>query len=125
MDNQAENNVRPEWLMKKELDIYSDKLKIAVEYDGVYYHSDVDSDLMKNKLCKEKGIQLYRVREKGCKELNDSSIDFYVLPNKESDLEMAIIWLLNHFSISSCDINIANDLCEIYKMVDLKDTFWI
>lgn len=119
LDNQAENNVRPEWLMKKELDIYSDKLKIAVEYDGVYYHSDVDSDLMKNKLCKEKGIQLYRIREKGCKELNDSSIDFYVLPNKESDLEMAIIWLLNHFSISSCDINIANDLCEIYKMVDL------
>lgn len=121
LDNNVENNVRPKWLKKKELDIYSDKLKMAIEYDGVYYHSDINSDLEKNELCKNNGIQLYRIREKGCKELNSSSIDFYVSPNKENDLESAIIWLLNCFSISNYNVDISSDLCEIYKLIDLVE----
>ncbi len=55
-----------------ELDIYIPSLKIAIEYDGEFFHRSVWSknngsqrrDRRKNKLCKHAGIKLLRIREK-------------------------------------------------------------
>ena len=46
-----------------ELDIYLPSYKIAIEYDGTYYHSNLDKDyhLNKTKLCETKGIQLLHI----------------------------------------------------------------
>ena len=46
-----------------ELDIYLPNYKIAIEYDGTYYHSNLDKDyhLNKTKLCEAKGIQLLHI----------------------------------------------------------------
>lgn len=54
-------------IIKGELDIYLPELNIAVEYNGVYYHSEVfkSKDYHKNKVeaCREKGIQLISIWE--------------------------------------------------------------
>ena len=50
-----------------ELDIYSEKLKLAIEYNGIYWHSELFKDknyhLNKTNLCKEQGIQLLHIFE--------------------------------------------------------------
>ena len=52
----------------KELDIYIYDLNLAIEYNGVYYHSDLancpnDYHLEKSLLCREKGIRLIHIYE--------------------------------------------------------------
>lgn len=50
----------------KELDIYIPSRKIAIEYDGEKWHENKTKDELKNKLCSDKGIVLYRIRERNC-----------------------------------------------------------
>lgn len=50
----------------KEIDLYYDFLKIAVEYDGEYSHRNIKKDIDKNKLLAALDIQVYRFREKNC-----------------------------------------------------------
>lgn len=49
-----------------ELDIYIPDKRIAIEYDGIYWHSFEEvkkRDELKDQLCKEKGIRLIRIKE--------------------------------------------------------------
>jgi len=58
----------------KELDIYIPSLKTAIEYDGLFWHSQTRSaDIRKNKLCSQKGIQLIRLREEGLSDIREPS----------------------------------------------------
>lgn len=50
----------------KELDIFIPSIKVAIEYDGQRWHTDIKKDEEKNRLCRENGIVLYRIREKDC-----------------------------------------------------------
>ena len=66
-----------------ELDIYIPTKKIAIEYDGYYWHKNkTKKDLDKNAKCKKDGITLYRIRE-GLPSLNDSSIDYLIQSNQK------------------------------------------
>ena len=52
----------------KELDIYIPDLKLAIEYNGTYYHSDLaqcpkDYHLKKSLLCRDLGIRLIHIYE--------------------------------------------------------------
>lgn len=60
----------------KELDLYNDKLKIAIEYDGGYAHAKNKDDDRKNKIVEKLGIKLYRFREPGCPSISGKA---YVL----------------------------------------------
>ena len=47
-----------------ELDIFLPDLNKAIEYNGEYWHKDSDRDLVKQKLCRSKGIDLLIVWDK-------------------------------------------------------------
>lgn len=58
-----------------ELDVFIPKLKVAIEYDGYYYHREKhDKDLEKNRLIGLHEIVLIRVREKGLKPVSENDI---------------------------------------------------
>lgn len=54
-----------------ELDIYIPSKKIAIEYDGVNWHTNSSLEKEKNKLCQVNNIQLIRIREEGLKIYDD------------------------------------------------------
>ena len=66
----------------KELDLYNDKLKIAIEYDGEYSHTKNKDDEGKNKIVEKLGIKLYRFREPGCSGVSGRK---YILEDKFKD----------------------------------------
>ena len=100
----------------KELDIYIPSLQIAIEYDGVAWHTDKEKDEKKNKDCVERGITLIRVREKGLSTLQTPYTNYNVIPNDLNSLEKVIILLLsNELNISSdkIDVNLTRDTIKI------------
>ena len=94
----------------RELDIWIPSLKFAIEYDGKKWHSDFLKDLEKDKLCKEKGIVLYRVREKGNKSLETkNSVSFEYDYEDWNTLSMIIKKILTDIGVKNGDVNILRD----------------
>ena len=58
-----------------EADIYVEELKLAIEYDGYYFHNNsntINRENKKNKFFKENGIKLIRVKENAKKDIISS-----------------------------------------------------
>lgn len=92
-----------------ELDIYIPSRKIAIEYDGYFWHKNkMNQDIEKNKKCKTDGIKLFRIRE-GLMSINDSSIDYIIKKNQE-DLPIIVEKILS-------------DILKIQVVVDIKSDF--
>lgn len=103
-----------------ELDIYIPSAKIAIEYDGGFWHKNkAEKDLEKNAKCKKDGIKLYRIRE-GLPSLNDSSIDF-VINNYYKDLQVAIEKVLSEIINKDLDINLKRDSIEIENLREYRE----
>ena len=93
-----------------EIDIYIPSLKIGIEYDGVYFHQNkTKQDLTKNKHCVENGITLYRIREKGLKSLNDTSIDIVYNHNSKKEFSSLISQLILVIFNKKVNIDIEKD----------------
>ena len=57
----------------------------GIEYDGYFWHKDtVDADIYKDELCKEKGLKLIRIREKGLPKYNSTDNVFFIYLDKDS-----------------------------------------
>ena len=98
-----------------ELDIYIPSKKIAIEYDGDYWHKNKkQKDLEKNLKCKNKDIKLYRIRD-GLLPLNDSSID-YVVQKNQKDLSKVITQVLFEITEMSVDVDIKRDSIAIENL---------
>ena len=98
-----------------ELDIYIPSLKIAIEYDGYYWHKHrTNKDLEKNYKCKKDGIKLYRIRE-GMSPLNDSSIYYVVLENQKN-LSKVLEEILSEIIGTSIDVDIERDIVAIESL---------
>lgn len=103
-----------------ELDIYIPSMKIAIEYDGYFWHkSKIDKDLEKNVKCKKDGIKLYRIRE-GLPSLNDTSIDCVIQKNQK-DLQETLSKILSEISETNIDINIERDIIDIENLREHKE----
>ncbi len=126
---------------KIEVDIYIPSLKIAIEYDGVYYHKNkMDVDKLKNKFLRKKGIQLIRIRENELPSVRDfDAIEFRCIFNQTSTLNKAVKDILeyidnNYFlnkdlksGISKIieNINIENDrfkIKDLVEQINVKDS---
>ena len=98
-----------------ELDVYIPLRKIAIEYDGYFWHKNkTRKDLEKNTRCQNDGIQLYRLRE-GLSPLNDTSID-YVIRKDHKNFEEIIKTILNQIIGCEVDIDIVRDSTNIENL---------
>ena len=98
-----------------ELDVYIPSKRIAIEYDGYYWHKDkIQEDIAKNLKCVDDGIKLYRIRE-GLPPLNDSSID-YVIQKNQKDLSTVIEKLLNDIAETSVIVDLKKDAIAIESL---------
>ena len=82
---EVENGYRAKWLGKSEIDIYIAPLKLAIEYDGQVWHSDLSRDRQKSQLIISQGINLVRVREPGCPDLADDRIKTFITNEYNGD----------------------------------------
>ena len=98
-----------------ELDIYIPSKKIAIEYDGCFWHGNkTKKDLEKNQKCVKDGIKLYRIRE-GLPSLNDSSID-YVVQKNQKDLSKILAKVLADIVGIDVDVDIKRDSIAIENL---------
>lgn len=125
-DYRVIENYKPSWLHGKEIDIYIEKLRLGIEYDGVAWHKDTKADNEKNTVCQLHGIELLRIREKGAPELNSTNI-FWV--KKCNDNESALIsaiqfvfeYLKSHHGIDrKIEIDLDADRIAIYSLLELQ-----
>lgn len=91
----------PPFLRGLELDIYIPSLKIAIEYDGEYYHQNKKRDAKKILMCKQNGVKLIRIRESGCPDISTYCETITVNPNDIADLDKVIVQLLQLLGVQN------------------------
>lgn len=92
----------------KELDIYIPSKKLGIEYDGDPWHKDRKIDIIKEKLCKEKNIQLIRIRESKSDHSNCENIYVYKYQNW-NELNDIIGKILKKINVTNPVVNIEKD----------------
>ena len=103
-----------------ELDIYIPSKRIAIEYDGYFWHKNkIIEDIEKNKKCKRDGITLYRIRE-GLSSLNDTSID-YIIQRNQKDLASIIGLLFSKALGIELDIDLGRDALDIENIREYSE----
>ena len=100
-----------------ELDIFIPSIKIAIEYDGGTWHTDIEKDYNKNEICKQNQIRLYRVREDVCPiHQEDAAIHIFTYnPRKISELGKIIEQILSELNFEIPCIDIEADRTDIYN----------
>ena len=98
----------------KELDIYIPSARAAIEYDGGYFHKNVQKDKQKNIWCKEHGIRLFRIREYGCP-IIDVEDTIICKDAEDSSLEDAIVEMLRQIGMQNQSVDINADRESIYN----------
>jgi predicted nucleic acid-binding Zn-ribbon protein len=98
----------------KELDIYIPSCNVAIEYDGETWHKSSKRDLIKSKLCHDKGIKLIRIREKNCKEIIDEFALIYKYEYQNwKELNIIIEDVLNMLHVKNPKVDIKKDEIKI------------
>lgn len=117
----VQENVKPLWMNGQELDIFIPSLNVGIEYDGVFWHSDLERDINKDCVCKENGVKLYHIREYGCIEYTSPEW-IYLKKQNNIGLEKAIKTVLSIICkpYISIDINISRDTPHILEMMHLS-----
>ena len=73
----ATENEKLSCLGGKEVDIFIPSLKVGIEYDGSFWHRDVNRDLIKDEKCKNGRVELIRIRENDCPRYDSDSYKIY------------------------------------------------
>lgn len=87
-----------------ELDIFIPSRKIAIEYDGVFWHKakSIKRDQIKYQICKENGIHLIRIRESEELPHNIADEQFHMDDlDDRKNLELLIRYLLDRIDLRS------------------------
>ncbi len=123
---------------KYEVDIYIPSIKVAIEYDGEYYHKSKEKiikDYKKNKFVHKEGINLIRIRENGCFPMSEETCSIFIYKYSYDNIELTkvIEKLLNFLSVTysitystPIDINIqkiANNVYADVYNISYEDSF--
>ena len=128
LDADIEYQKQFEWLGNYSLDIYVPALRLAIEYDGVYYHANKKSDdNQKTAWCRSRGVFLIHIIEKKADEEKSrkrNEIDYYYKKRyKNIDVAINELFLLinkkYNMSLSS-DVDLERDKNEIISYVQQK-----
>ena len=111
---------------RKEIDIYLPKYNFGIEYDGQAWHKNYNRDIEKDDVCFEKGIELLRVREYGCREYDSTSIKKYVTAYNMEELNDAILFIFNYLNkkyklIIEPDVDVDRDRVKILELMNLSE----
>lgn len=117
-----------EWLGKQSLDIYIPSLKLAIEYDGEYYHRNkFFSGEVKTSICRSYGIYLIHIQEmKATQEKSRKrNVISYYYEKKYKNIDVAIQSLFTLINKKygeeiQIDINIDRDNAEFISYVQDK-----
>ncbi len=117
-----------EWLGRHSLDIYIPSLNLAVEYDGVYYHSNKSpNDTYKTSICRSYGVYLIHIQEKTkdqSKSSKENEISYYYKKGyKNIDIAITELCLLinKRYNLSiNIDVDINRDKNELISYVQCK-----
>ena len=47
----VQENVKPSWMNGQEIDIFIPSLNLGIEYDGVFWHNNLERDINKDRVC--------------------------------------------------------------------------
>lgn len=101
-----------------ELDIFIPSLNIGIEYDGIFYHQNIERDKNKDQVCNNLNIELIRVREYGCP-IYQSTCKFINLKDfSMHTLNCEITNLLRYLGVNVNNIDFTLDLNKIYSLID-------
>lgn len=124
---------------RMELDIFIPSIKVAIEYDGVFWHKteNINRDRLKYNICKDNCIYLIRIRESN-EQPKGIADEIFHLENldKHQNLEKMIQYLLNRIDprsniftrkklifCSPVNVNLSRDEPEIRSyMTNLKNS---
>ena len=98
-----------------ELDIFIPSINVAIEYDGVKWHEEINKDRKKNLLCLKKNINLIRIREHGLNAVEGCKCIFRKNNQSDLDLSITIKNLLNLLGKDNVNVNVEKDATKIYS----------
>lgn len=103
-----------------ELDVYIPSLNIGIEYDGERWHRDIHRDKIKDNICSNLGIKLFRIREINCPEYDSNCIFIHLNKHSKSDLENVIENILRACGIEKPEVDFKRDHIEIHNLIFRK-----
>lgn len=118
-----EENYRHEAIGRMNFDVFIPKLNTAIEYDGQHWHRQ-ERDARKNRLCRDAGITIIRVRESGCLPVEDC-ITIPVVYRDHESMDNAIIQVLDTLAMmagvcNDVDVDYERDLRLFLSMKALR-----
>lgn len=107
------------------VDIYIPSIKLAVEYDGVQYHKEVEKDNRRSKIINESGNDVIRIREPGLPDLAESEtiiLESVKFEDVAKATEMLLERISNKYGITLIftPIDADIDLPEVYKLIEFS-----
>ncbi len=122
----AKTNYTNENLNNYKIDIYIPSLSLAIEYDGERWHKNIENDIKKDTICKNLGINVFRIREPNCPVLN--SYSHCIITKSKKDVHSNILLLFEELkkfgylkNILVPPINLECDSIRIYNLIDLHE----
>lgn len=111
---------------KQEVDIYLPFYSIGIEYDGSYYHKNIDRDMKKDRSLHKAGLTLIRVRESDSNEVTEKKYICFVPDNMGKNYEWALRELFKllsdltgNSSFISINVDIKRDRLKIRERFNL------
>ncbi len=106
----AIENYHSSFLKRREIAIYIPSISVGIEYDGFAWHKNTNKDYIKDKLCSENNIALYRIREHGLEDYDSPAIKI-----STGEYNSDCLYLADAIRSLLVYLNIKNPTIEIEK----------